>query len=364
MTMKKRARIALILSLVIFAAALPFLCTDCKINADASAAYRTRKAQQDAAGDDAQAQLMALLLGQGGAAQEAPEFPGVRFSWYGLALAEAMALGVSAVLALARKKSPGLLLGLALATPFGFIGARLFYCLYDLQYYLVSIRAPGAMLTTWEGGLCLSGAVFLAALGGAAGAKIAGEKAGNVLNAMAPGMLAFVLAARLAEIPVQAGFGPEMEFSLPLLTRMYADVPRLNTSLLMALTALAILACTRKCEKSFAASAFLYGGTLILLESLRRDGHMLWGFVHAEMVCALLMALPAMLYMARGKKRKILAVLSAALLAGVVTALEFALDRANLPDLLLYAAYALVIGGWLYLGFRLGQEPLRSNNAV
>lgn len=354
--MKKSAWIALIVSLVILAAALPFLCTDCKINADASAAYRTRKAQEDAAGDDAQAQLMALLLGQGTAtAQETPEFPGVRFSWYGLALAASMTLGVFALLALAREKSPGLLFGLALAMPFGLIGARLFYCLYDLQYYLVSIRAPEAMLKTWEGGLCLSGAAFLAVLGGTVGAKIAGEKAGNVLNAMAPGLLVFILGARLAEIPVQAGFGPETDFSLPILTRMYGDVPRLNTSLLMAVTALAILFCARKCEKPFAAATFLYGGTLILLESLRRDGHMLWGFVHAEMVCALMMALPAMAYMARGKKRKTLAVLSAALLAGAVTALEFALDRANVPDLLLYAVYALVIGGWLYLGFRLGR---------
>ena len=77
---------------------------------------------------------------------------------------------------------------------------------------------------------------------------------------------------------------------------------------------------------------------------------MVWGFVHAEMIFDLVFALAALLYLAKTKKRILLALLVTAMLAGAVVGLEFALDRSNIGDGLLYAAYAVVLGGYITFG--------------
>lgn len=100
----------------------------------------------------------------------------------------------------------------------------------------------------------------------------------------------------------------------------------------------------------FALYTFLYGTVMILLESLRKDGHMVWGFVHAEMVFDLVFALLGLVYLARTKKRILLSLLFTAIMAGAVVALEFALDRSSIGDGLLYAAYVAVLGAYLAWG--------------
>ena len=108
----------------------------------------------------------------------------------------------------------------------------------------------------------------------------------------------------------------------------------------------------------FALYAFLYGSVMILMESLREDGHMVWGFVHAEMVFDLAFALPALLCLAKTKKRILLSLLATAVLAGAVVGLEFALDRSSIGDGLLYAAYIAVLGGYIFLGCTCAKKRL------
>ena len=103
-------------------------------------------------------------------------------------------------------------------------------------------------------------------------------------------------------------------------------------------------------RKGFPRSAFLFGSLMILLESLRRDGHMMWGFVHAEQVLALAVALPALLFFTVKIKKAWLSLGATALMAGAVTALEFALDRSPISDWLLYGVFALVMAGYIALG--------------
>ena len=329
-------------------AALPFLCPSPDLPPDKITGYYEQKARQEAdSGDSAEAELMRLLLGGALAAEEAPSRPG--FSWFGLGLALAVAAGGCVSILQGGKEKKAVGTAVLLALPLGFLGARLFFCGVNAGFFVLDLGMPQAMLRVWEGGLCLSGAMILSALAAPITAKICRKKTGSILNALAPGMLVFAAGARIVSWITGAGYGPEMDFSWPVITQLISGAPRLNTALLMALCALGIAAL----KKDFGRSAFLYGATLLLLESLRRDGHLLWGFVHAEQVFSLLIALAALLALTASGKRKGLALGATAAVAGIIVGLEFALDRSPISDLLLYAGYALVVGAYVWLGLRL-----------
>ena len=238
------------------------------------------------------------------------------------------------------------------------LGARLFYSLSSLSFYLSDIGVPEAMLKIWEGGLSLSGALLFGALAGVLGAKIGKAPAGQVLDQVAPALMLFAFFAALANLTLPAGFGPETEETLPVLTVLAGSSYRMNTALLCLLPPAALclllprLSFLKKARPgvSFALTAFCYSGSMIFLESLRRDGHMLWGFVHAEMVFSLLFALAGLLFLAQGAKRIPLAGIATIVLAGLVVLIEFALDRSNLSDIGLYAIYFLFISAYLWLG--------------
>ncbi len=230
----------------------------------------------------------------------------------------------------------------ALAVPLGLFGARFVYCAANLQFYLLDVQAPEAMLRVWEGGLSLSGALAFAALGGVIAAKCRKVSVKQTLNDLTPGLLALAGLARVCERFIGAGYGPEAD----VLAVLAGDSWRLDTATVMALAA-AILMILRK---DFVRSAFLYGCVMIFLESLRRDGHMMWGFVHAEQVFALCMALPALLYFAVKIRRFWQALGATALMAGAVVGLEFALDRSPISDVLLYGVFALVMAAYIALG--------------
>lgn len=357
--MRKGTSLILAIVLLLSLGMLPFLCGHCSIFPEIVTEYYEEKAAQDAmTGDDAEAELMRLLLGSAAPSQEKePTAP--TFSWYGLALALSAALGILCLLLFAPKDlelQPALLWAAALGVPFGLIGARLIYCIASSGFYLLDIQNPAAMMRVWEGGLSLTGALACAALAGILAARICRRPMGQVLDALTPGLLVFAAGARLSEMLIGAGFGPEISFSLPILTQTIRGVPRLNTALLMALTALAILVLLRRGKgarpgRQFWLAAFLYGGMLLLLESLRRDGHLLWGFVHAEQLFALLIALPALLALARPVRRLSLALGFTAILAAAIIALEFALDRSAIGDGWLYLVYTVLVGLYLAWGF-------------
>lgn len=349
--MRKGTALILGAVLLISLGLLPFLCSHCAILPQQATAYYQEKAARDAQNaQGAEAELMRLLLG--GAAQApapaaAREIP---FYWYGLGLALSGVLGVAVMLlrAPAQKQLGAVLWGAAaLAAPLALVGARLFYCAASAGFYLLDIENPLAMLKVWEGGLSLTGALCFAALAGMIAARIGGQKALPVLNAMTPGLLVFAAGARLCEGIIGAGFGPEMPFSLPLLTQTVNGVARLNTAWIMALCALLLLPLSRR---SFVSGCFLYAGTLLLLESLRRDGHLLWGFVHAEQLFALLIALASLICLKKPRKRVLPALALTLLLSAAIVLLEFALDRSNIGDGLLYLAYAALVGGYLAWG--------------
>lgn len=356
-------RILMILCALLAAAvlcAMPFLCTHSNILPEVSTAYYDYKAKEEAlTATGPEAELMRMLTGLTADTKLEPVSTPLHFSWYGMVLAIGGAAALAAVYALTRRL-PGLkdaiLWAGVLAVPFALIGARLTYCAVNLTFYLKDISAPAAMLKIWEGGLSFSGALAGIGLAGVIGAKLGRAPAGLVLHQLVPGMYALVIAACVAVGLVDMGYGPEFPESF--LSVNINSTPRLDTSfLVLILIGLMLIISASRLQKTgipaatrFALYAFLYGAMMILLESLRKDGHMVWGFVHAEMVFDLVFALSALLYLARTKKRIFIALLATAALAGAVVALEFALDRSNLGDGLLYAAYACVISAYLYLG--------------
>ena len=343
-------------------AAMPFLCSHGDILPEVSTAYYDHKAKAEAlTATGPEAELMRLLTGLTADTKLEPVRTPLRFSWFGTTLAIGAAAAIALLLWLGRKRpdlQPALCWTAALAAPFGLIGARSVYCLVNINYYLNAISTPEAMLCIHEGGLSLCGALAGVTLAGVIAAKLARTPVGMTLYAALPAMYTLTAAAAFACIVGQAGYGPEMAEGF--FTAEISGVPRLHTAWLrMILPAVVMLLAAPRIRKTslsagcrFAVYAFLYGSVMILLESLRKDGHMVWGFVHAEMIFDLIFALPALLYLAGTKKRVVLSLLATAVLAGAVVALEFALDRSNIGDGLLYAVYALLLGGYILLGCR------------
>ena len=353
--MKKALLILTALLAIACIGAMPFLCTHSDILPEVSTAYYEQKAQKEAlTATGPEAELMRMLTGLSADTKLEPVSTPIRFSWFGLHLAIGTFIAICALLSNKQHDLRSALLWTsALAVPFGLIGARLVYALVNIPFYLNAISAPEAMLKVWEGGLSLTGALAFIVLAGVIGAKLGNARIAEVLDALASPLLVLACFFCIGIGQSDIGFGPEIGSSFLAVTINGAY--RLNTPLLVALVLLIITIAAATLSKNapglpFALTAFLYGSVMILLESLREDGHMVWGFVHAEMVFDLCFALPALLYPAKTKKRLLLSLIATAVLAGAVVALEFALDRSAIGDGLLYLVYAAVLGGYLALG--------------
>ena len=358
--MRKLPLILIVLLVAAILVAMPFLCTYSNIRPEVSTAYYEYKAQQEAlTATGPEAELMRLLTGLSADTKLEPVSTQITFQWFGLELAWGTLLCIAYLLRGVRKTPtlrPALLWTAALAVPLGFLGARLVYCLVNLTFYLQDIAAPLAMLKVWEGGLSLSGALMFSALSGVIGAKIGKASVGEVLDLLTTPLLWLIIFVNMAVSTLGMGFGPEvnggfMAIDVNGVDRL--DTPYLAVMALMVMMFSLQFFLRRKAVPTgtrFALYAFLYGAVMILLESLRKDGHMVWGFVHAEMVFDLLCALGGLLFLARTKKRLLLSLLFTALMAGAVVALEFALDRSAIGDGLLYTAYIAVLGAYLIWG--------------
>lgn len=354
--MKKALLILTALLAIACIGALPFLCTHSDILPEVSTAYYDYKAKEEAlTATGPEAELMRMLTGLSADTKLEPVRTPIRFSWFGLYLAIGTFIAICALLSNKQHDLRSALLWTsALAVPFGLIGARLVYALVNIPFYLNAISAPEAMLKVWEGGLSLTGALAFIVLAGVIGAKLGKARIAEVLDTLTAPLVILTGFIQFGAMKNGIGFGPEIGSSFLAVTINGAY--RLNTPLLVALVLLIITIAAATLSKNapaghyFALTAFLYGSVMILMESLREDGHMVWGFVHAEMAFDLCFALPALLYLAKTKKRILLALLATAVLAGAVVALEFALDRSSIGDGLLYAAYIAVLGGYIFFG--------------
>ena len=347
---------------VVAAFAILFLCTHGTMLPEKRTEYYELKAKTEAETmTGAEAELMALLLGASPAAPAEETAAVSSFSFqtsrFSRLLAVTLFLNLLIFIIWCSRnpdRHKDVLWACILAVPLSLIGARLLYCLTDITFYLRDIEAPMAMLKIWEGGLSMMGALAGITLAGVLGAKITKEKPLNVLNKMTFLWLLVPIFIAGANSGIGAGWGPEVSF--PLFFININGQKRLDTALLTVFVLavlwliLARLFFKKKTLENhvFLYAAFLFGVLMVLMESLRRDGHMVWGFVHAEMLYAMLIFFPASLALVR-KNRRIPQVGITALLAGAVIGLEFMLDRSSINDWLLYGVYLLCIAGYIFV---------------
>lgn len=278
---------------------------------------------------------------------------------YGLGLAASalVAFAVSLVLSDRKASLQRALCWLACALALGIVLARLFYCVIEPAYYNPKWFSRLAMLRLWDGGMAMTGALAGILLA----ARFVPEGASLVPTA-AP---LFLAGARLSELFTQIGYGPSVYFE-GILTRQVGYSVRLNVSLLESAIALLIFACMlmlprwaarRKLvlsdAKRICAFLLLYGITQILMESLRKDRHLIWGFTKAQQILAILTVLCVLLILAKGKKNKRRALLTTLCAVIPLVGLEFALDRADVPILLLYGAYLIILIAYLCACYRM-----------
>ena len=304
------------------------------------------------------------------------DFLGVRVYAFGLYAALGAALGLTVLALLLRRfrreKGMAPLTG-ALSIACGFIMSRLFFGWLDN-----SLGAPlslRGMLMVTGGGYSMMGALLGACLGAVLAARIRKQNAARLLDFLAPALLFFVACERLGEHCIE-GFGISRFLEGELLKGSFLAVEGLYesylatylleafTALILALALLRDENATRRPGDTFLLFLLLFGGTQVLMESLRSDFHMLWPynhFVRYQQLIAFMLLTAGIITLAVRRFRKRRGLTLAALIAlavslGVCVWLEFALDRTAVNKYLIYAVYIVALGLPVCLGVLLRRE--------
>ncbi len=282
-------------------------------------------------------------------------FLGLTVYKYGLFLAVAAAAWLCLSGLLAKKKNlPGntVLLTGVLAIPMGLLFARLLYCLVSLGQFLETYGLPIAMLYFWDGGLSMMGALLGISLAALLAAKIKKIRFGELMDVLAVPAGLFIAIARLGEAYTVLGRGKLIDaqwmqdsafFSTREAWGNYYAVFRYEA--VVAVLAVCVMLClffgkkTRKAAKpGDLALVFgtLFGSAQVIMESLRDDGHMLWGFVRASQIVSILLPVAAIVVFSvrlirrEGMSwRPLAAWLAAAAAIGLAIIKEFDIDTSN-----------------------------------
>lgn len=232
-----------------------------------------------------------------------------------------------------------------LALPLGLIGARAFYCLARISFYL-EIGAVN-MLRLWDGGYALWGAVGGAALAAVLTAKITKQKISSLLDALAAPAALTIALCRLSEFFSGEGIGMYVEneafWRFPFAVsnewgEWYWSIFLLEGA--AALVIFLVLTLKRNGKPGDHAKLFLllYSTAQILLESLRRDNFLRWLFVRVSQLTAVLvlagLMIAAVIRWLQLPKEKRMSALKMALCWGIFLIcigisiwMEFAIDK-------------------------------------
>jgi phosphatidylglycerol:prolipoprotein diacylglycerol transferase len=143
------------------------------------------------------------------------------FRWYGLLMASAMAVGLWLAYREARRRGvdpDSLLKASELGLLGGLVGARLYYVVFNLDYYT---RYPVKILAVWEGGLAIHGGVLGGLLLGGGYALWHGLPAVTYLDIAAPSLALGQAIGRWGNFFNEEAFGTPTD--LP--WRLYISAP-------------------------------------------------------------------------------------------------------------------------------------------
>jgi len=263
------------------------------------------------------------------------------------------------------KRDGALTLGL-LAVPLGLIGARIVYCLVNIEYILVDVGAA-FIPKLWSGGYALYGAIPGVALAATLYARHIKARPGKVLDSITPSCALVLCICRAGEAFTNQGLGDyileggllqSFPFSVQ---NPYGDY-QLAVFLYEALAAMLICIVTlymiaiKKAPTGRAALYFilLLGLTQIILESLREDDFLRFGFVRFNQ----LMGMASVVFVAVAFTKNhikswntshTLRCAMMGLCIPALVAIEFALDKSSISIGLLYALMAALLLGLLIL---------------
>lgn len=277
---------------------------------------------------------------------------------YGLCIALGALLAALLTVALGRKRvGTDSALSLCASALLGaLLGGRALYCLTMLETILVDLDAS-FLPQLWQGGYTLYGAV----LGGAAGAwlyaRAVHRDARPLLDLLAPGAALTLTVARLAEYFTSQGLGDyivdeammRFPFAVPSVYEDYQIPVFLYEALAAAVILLVTLRMLRGARPGRTAETFviLLGVTQVILESLREDEFIRFGFVRlnqlmaAFSMAAVLAARVKRCVQGRGwSDWQIARIVLFLLSVGGVILLEFALDKSSVDNVILYAVMA------------------------
>ena len=248
-------------------------------------------------------------------------FLGAEVYGFGLYAALGAAVALIVLIALLRragwKKGTAPLTGV-LALTAGFTVSRLFLCFLAQNDLSGPMPFQGIFMVT-AGGYSMMGALIGASMGAIAAARITRQSPARLLDYLAPCLMLFVACERLGEGYGEAGelFGVGRELTDGFLGHSFLAVQDGSSSflaiyLLESFTALVLaLVLVRDLNRgirngdTYVLMMLLFGGTQVVYESLRSDGHMistLNSFVKVQQVIAILLVLAAVIVLCRRQK--------------------------------------------------------------
>lgn len=302
---------------------------------------------------------------------------GLPVTAYALCVVLSLGAGMTGLWLRARKSLRPGTLGtlLTLALPLGLLGARAFYCLARLSFYL-EVGAAN-MLYLWYGGYALWGAVGGVALAAFLTARITRQSTARLLDALAAPAALTIALCRFSEYFSGEGIGMYVENEalrfFPLAVSNEWGEWYWAIFVLEGLAALAIMACLlrqRARRPGDAARLFLllYSACQVLLESLRRDNFPRWLFVRVSQLTAVIVLAVMMLFALgrwlKARPRRVSAGRVAVcwlvflLCVGACIALEFAVDK--FPYLPIWLDYCLMAGCCVGLGWSAYQLSMKN----
>jgi len=223
--------------------------------------------------------------------------------WYGVLIAFAMALGLWLAYreARARGEDPEELLKTAeFALIGGLVGARLYYVLFNLDYYLAT---PFKIIAVWEGGLAIHGGLIGGLLAGGGYAWARGLPVARYLDIVAPSLALGQAIGRWGNFFNEEAFGRPTELpwklsiSPPHRPLEFQDAEHFHPTFLyeslwdLGVFAVLVLLLRRRLARAsgalFLAYLGLYSAGRIWIEGLRLDSLMLGPVRVAQLVSGL-----------------------------------------------------------------------------
>ena len=299
---------------------------------------------------------------------------GIEMYAFGLHVALGIALALIALALLMRraKVKPGTAqLGGLLAVVCGFVLSRLFFGFMDES--LGQTLPLWAMLRVETGGYSMMGALIGASVGMVIAAKVTEQHPGRLLDVLVPCLMLFVACERLGEKYIEE-FGVSRYLSDSLFQNTFLASEgdfglRLNTYYIEAAVALALVAVLyfdlkpeRRAGDTFLKFLLLFGGTQILMESLRYDQHMtIKAYVKLQQVMAMLLMSAGVIALACRCWRKnrglaLAAFISLPIAVAIGVGIEFMIDRTAVSHYLLYAVFLIVVSVPVALGLMMRKE--------